>query len=787
VKTDARTLNAIEMGKILALFESSCRSDLGRRALTRTGPLEGTDEVLRRQNLQRAYNRYLDSHGDLPWDDRVKPVETLLDEAKRTGLLTGEEILSVRILMGICLRLKSLVTEVKKEFPEFTDLTRKLRDFNDLFRDLQVLADDGRLYDGASARLGELRDALRKVTSTARRKAQSLMENQSFSSMLQDSALHFRQGRITFLVKLEDMSRFDGITVDRSGTGNSVYMEPKGLIELNNRTALLHRDVEKEEHRILRDLTRKILERHGALLEAEAVLGELDLLHAAAVLQKEKSWVLPEMDGRSRFSLRQAVHPLLGDDCVPVDIHCGDRFRQLVITGPNTGGKTVVLKTTAAAVYLAWCGLPAPVGEGSVVGDIDWMSADIGDEQSIEQSLSTFSSHMRNIIEMLERASHKSLLLVDELGAGTDPQEGAALGVAILESLNERGSLVLATTHHNAIKRYALTRSGVETAGMEFDDEKLIPTYRLRMGIPGESNALRIAGRLGMSGKIIEKAKEILHEGYADAEKLLEELLRKQQHLEDEEERLYQERKEVARLKETLLDQRRSIESKREKILEDAERKARAILEDAQEKAKAMIKKMEGSVSSPDLNQIRRARQEIVDMKKSLERREEQREERRLRRERKPGEWKPARGEAVRIAGTSTRGVIEAFDGKKALILSGSMKFEVPLKKLLPLADKDLPEDPVPVKANLSPVGHVPSSIMVRGMTVDEAVPEVERYLDRAFRAGYGEVTVIHGKGEGILRREVHALCKSLPFVIDYRLGGPGEGGYGVTIVRFRQ
>jgi DNA mismatch repair protein MutS2 len=701
--------------------------------------------------------------------------------------LTGEGILSCRILMGVCLRLKSVVTEMKEDFPEFADLTRKLGDFSDLFQELQVVADDGKLYDGASAKLAELRDAMRAVTSSARKKARSMMESPSLSTMLQDRTPHFRNGRITFLVKLEDMSRFDGMTVDRSGTGNSVYMEPKGLIETNNRIALLHRDVEEEEYRILRHLTGKILERHGALLEVERVLGEVDVLHGVFSIQKEKSWVLPEMEEKSRFALRQAVHPLLGDDCVPVDVHCGDRFRQLVITGPNTGGKTVVLKTTAAAVYLAWCGLPAPVGEGSVVGDIDWMAADIGDEQSIEQSLSTFSSHLRNIVEMLERAGRNSLLLVDELGAGTDPQEGAALGVALLENLNERGCLVLATTHHNAIKRYALTRSGVETAGMEFDSERLLPTYRLRMGIPGESNALRIAGRLGISTDIIEKAKAVLHEGHADAERLLEELLRKQQHLEDAEERLYRERKEIAALKETLLNQRRSIESKREKILEDAERKARAILEEAQEKAKAMIKKIESSGGSSDLNQIRRARQEIVDMKKSLKRREEEREERRLSREKKPGEWKPARGEAVRIAGTSMRGVIEAFDGKKALILSGSMKFEVPLKKLLPVADKDLPEDPVPVKTNLAPTGHVPSSIMVRGMTVDEAVPEVERYLDRAFRAGYGEVTVIHGRGEGILRREVHALCKTLPFVIDYRLGGPGEGGYGVTIVRFRQ
>ncbi|MFP4481572.1 MAG: endonuclease MutS2 [Thermovirgaceae bacterium] len=782
MKTDARTLNAIEMKKILSLFERSCRSDLGRRALAEIAPFEGTDEVLRKQNLQRAYNRYFDTHGDLPWDERLKPVKPLLEEAKRTGLLTGEEILFFRVIMGICLRLKAVVSEVKADYPELGDLTRKLGDFSDLFKGLQVVADDGRLYDGASVKLAGLRDALRAVTSSARSKAQSMMESQSFSSMLQDRAVHFRDGRITFLVKLEDMSRFNGMTVDRSGTGNSVYMEPRGLIELNNRIALMRRDEEQEEHRILRDLTGKILERHGALLEAERILGEVDLLHAASSMQKEKSWVLPVMEGQSRFSLRQAVHPLLGDDCVPVDVHCGDRFRQLVITGPNTGGKTVVLKTTAATVYLAWCGLPAPVGEGSVVGDIDWMFADIGDEQSIEQSLSTFSSHLRNIVAMLERAGRKSLLLVDELGAGTDPQEGAALGVAILESLNERGSLVLATTHHNAIKRYALTRSGVETAGMEFDDERLVPTYRLRMGIPGESNALRIAGRLGISEDIIEKAKAVLHEGHADAERLLEELIRKQQHLEDEVKRLYKERREVAELKETLLNQRRSIESKREKILEDSERKARAVLEEAEKKAKAMLRKIE-KAGSP----LGREQQEIAAMKKSLKKREEKREEKRLDQEKIPGGWKPARGETVRIAGTSTRGIIEALDVKKALILSGSMKFEVPLKKLVPAGGQEQREDPLPVKKPLSPSGHVPSSIMVRGMTVDEAIPEVERYLDRAFRAGYGEVAVIHGRGEGILRREVQALCKTLPFIVDYRLGGPGEGGYGVTIVRFRQ
>ncbi len=787
MKTDARTLKSIEMDKILLIFDKACRSELGRQTVGNLFPLDSVRQVTRRQDLQRAYNLYRDVCGELPWDDRIKPVAPLLEEAKRTGLLTGDEILFCRIIAGVCLRLKSAVTEKKDEFPQFLDLTKKLGDFTGLFHDLEVVADDGTLYDGASKNLAHLRDTLRKETATARRKAQSMLDSPSFSGMLQDRAIHFREGRIAFLVKLEDMSRFDGMAVDRSKTGNSVYMEPKGLIESNNRIALLRRETENEKRRILGVLTQRILDRQNALLEGERVLGELDLLHGTCTIQKNLSWELPVMEEKSRFFLRRAMHPLLGADCVPIDIHCGDRFRQLVITGPNTGGKTVVLKTTAAAVYLAWCGLPAPVGEGSVVGDIDWMSADIGDEQSIEQSLSTFSSHLRNIVEMLEKAGGNSLLLIDELGAGTDPQEGAALGLAILENLHERGSLVLVTTHHNAIKRYALTRSGVEAAGMEFDAEKLVPTYRLRMGIPGESNALRIAARLGISQDIIDKAYEFLHEGYADTEKLLEELLRKQQYLEAEEERLSRERSEVTRLKETLRENQLAIEEKRERMLLEAERKARKILEEAEEKAKALLRTIEQTAEPSDRGRAQKGLQEISGMKRSLKKNEEEREERRFLNGKAQKGWKPSPGDAVEIAGTSTRGIVEAVNGKKALLLSGPMKFEVPLRKLVPLSQKDLPEDFLPTRKNISPTGHVPSSIMIRGMTVDEAIPEVERYLDRAFRAGYGEVTVIHGKGEGILRREVHCLCRNLPFVVDYRLGGPGEGGMGVTIVRFRQ
>ncbi|MEA3507689.1 MAG: Smr/MutS family protein, partial [Synergistota bacterium] len=438
-------------------------------------------------------------------------------------------------------------------------------------------------------------------------------------------------------------------------------------------------------------------------------------------------------------------------------------------------------KTTAVIVFLALCGLPVPVTEGSMVGAVDAIMADIGDEQGIEQNLSTFSSHIKRTIHMMETAAPASLLLLDELGAGTDPQEGAALGIAVLQELAQKQCLVLATTHHNPVKAWAISEPGVETASVEFDPVSLSPTFRLMMGIPGRSNALLVAGKLGMPESVIEKARDTLKGGHASVEEIVAELQEKQVHLEAMEAGLAEERRRLSALTRESEDLQNRILSSKDRIISEADLKAQQILAEAEESAKELVKGLEGAAQSAASRHMENRRKETQRMKKEISKREEER----IRAQAQQAGGPPAVGDHAFIAGTSTRGVVERINGKKAELRAGLLKIEVPVGKLIRTAKGPEPETPLPSPAKVSRPKHVSSSIMVRGMTIDEAMPNVERYLDQAFRAGHGEVTVIHGRGEGILRREVHALCARLKYVSQYRLGGPGEGGYGVTVVSF--
>ncbi|MFR5881131.1 MAG: endonuclease MutS2 [Cloacibacillus evryensis] len=316
--------------------------------------------------------------------------------------------------------------------------------------------------------------------------------------MLQERVLTLRNGRYAFLVRQDALSQFPGSVIDRSGSGSSVYMEPRSLMSLNNEYSKLYGEEMLEETRIFREFTAKLINRKNGIVDTENVLGTIDLFYALSEMTRVYKWRVPDLSPRAQFSFVRARHPLLGDKSVPIEIKCGGDFRILVITGPNTGGKTVALKTAGVCVYLGWLGFPIPAGEGSILGDIGELFTDIGDEQSIEQSLSTFSAHITHVTEILNKVTPRSLVMLDELGAGTDPEEGAALGIALLDWLREQGALVLATTHHNPIKRFALTTQDIETASVEFDGATLSPTYRILIGIPGRSNALLIAGKLGM-------------------------------------------------------------------------------------------------------------------------------------------------------------------------------------------------------------------------------------------------------------------------------------------------
>ena len=775
-------LRILEIPKILSEFASSVRGELGLWALDGLAPQRDGKSLVDRVDLFKSYMACRDTQGEWPWNGSGC-ISPLLAEGRRSGLLSGEELASAARFLALCKMVREHLAKHKEAYPAFEGLHRQLRDFTEEASALGVVDDKGNLFDDASPELSTIRRELESLRRKVRRGAQAIMDNPSLAHMLQERVTAFRNGHFVFLVRQEFINRFPGTVVDRSGSGSSVYMEPSALVPLNNKLALRFRDEKNEEQIIFRRLTKKLLARERPLQDGEGVLACLDLFYGAAEVMAKKKWKLPQYTDKTMFMLREARHPLLGEGAVPVTIKCGGQFRSLVITGPNTGGKTVVLKTAGVCVYLAWCGLPIPAEEDSTVGDISSLYADIGDEQSIEQNLSTFSAHVKNIISILERTDKKSLVLLDELGAGTDPQEGAALGIALLDTLTKEKGLTLATTHHNPVKQYALTTPGVETASMEFDGNTLSPTFRMLLGVPGKSNALLIAQRYGLPEKVLEKARAVLSDREVPVEELIAELNERKAWLHRAEEEVADLRKKLGAEKVKYEELLREMEFRKDKILARAEEEAALILRKAEESSKQLIKDLEGAAKSVVTQHIQPRREKLRSERKKLEHAQEKRF---LKGGGAKGGGPLLEGSPAQLAGTEIVGVVESLGPSKAVLRAGAMRMEVDVKKLLPTDKK--PKDAVARPETItSPGDRVPPSIMVRGMNIQEAVPAVERYLDQAMRMGYDQVTVIHGLGEGVLRREVHSLCKKLKYVDSYRLGDGSEGGYGVTIVTFKK
>ncbi|NLM70461.1 MAG: endonuclease MutS2 [Synergistaceae bacterium] len=773
----------LEIPKVVGVFAACVRGDLGKSALERLKPQSSLRGLLDRLELFDSFMEFQDRGGEWPWNPKVALVGELLEGAKRSGMLSGPELVSVRSLLSLAGATREALGKNREDFPSFEAPYRRIRDFSSEVRALGVLDDNGELFDTASPELAAIRRDVEHLRTRLRRAAQSLLETSSISQMLQDRVVAYRNGRFSFLVRQECVNRFPGTVVDRSGSGSSVYMEPTELAPLDNALAVRLRDQEDEERKILRNLTEAVLSRERPIADAQDILCDLDLLYGASEVIAKHGWKLPRIEERPLFSLHEARHPLLGESAVPVSVRCGEGFRSLVITGPNTGGKTVVLKTVGVCVFLAWCGLPIPVEDGSRVGNIGALFVDIGDEQSMEQNLSTFSAHLKNIISILDRADRTSLVLLDELGAGTDPQEGAALGVALLETLTREKGLTLATTHHNPIKQYALTAPGVETASMEFDSDTLSPTYKLLMGVPGKSNALLIASRYGMPEAVLEKARKALSERETPVEELIGELNERKAWLDRQEREMRTLRVDLEREKKKYRHAIRETEAERDKMISEAEKKADEILARAEESSRELIRKLDEASRSGAHRATADTSERIRKERKAIE----DRQEKRLLKGRDHSGDQPLKvGSAAQIAGTDYVGIIEKLHGGKAILRVGAIKMDVDARKLM--RTEKMPKGPPLPREHVSRAPRaVGSSILVRGMNVQEALPLVERYLDQAMRCGYSSVLVIHGRGEGILRREIHALCASLKYVDSYRLGEMGEGGHGVTVVSFRR
>lgn len=773
MRVSAKTKQVLDIPYVLEKIGDLTRSPLGS---LKSSSLQPFDELEKAQAFQGMVQQFcrLQDECRMPWC-KIEPLDQLYEIAQSTGFFDLVELMEIRQLLEFSRDLKTFFVHHLDGYPALEGLIEYFKDFTDEITSLQVIDQDGTLSDRASEKYATLRQELENVRHEGKSRGLRLLNGQ-FSKVCRDKQLFYRDGRFLVLIKAGAASQQMGRIVERMD--QSVYFEPDALLSVNNRMIKIQEALDDEIRRICRVLSEPLMKRWKAIALAQEGVALVDLFGACHQLLS-RGWNFPQLVRPTMFSLKDLRHPLLGAQAVPQTLHCGQTFTQLVITGPNTGGKTIALKSVAVALFLGWCGLPIPAREDSQIGFFDQIFVDIGDEQSLQQSLSTFSAHLVKVVDALRRSTAHSLVILDELGAGTDPREGAALGVAMLEELREKNVLTLASTHHNGVKHYATTTFGVEAASVDFNEKTLQPTYRLLIGVPGQSNALHIARRYGMPAAVLDRAKHLLDNDELNAERLMGQLRRRASALDKKVAEQEQREKELDQLQKKLRLQRESLDRKKDQLLLKAEHQAQKVVYEAEEQARLLLKDLQGAAVSAGHKVMQRhkeANQKILDRAEVrgnvLQARAAVNENKR-----------PLQiGDYVKVA-QGMVGELTQINGKKGIVSAGPLSVEVNLSKLT-LAQKPKIKDQ-PVQIHYSSSDRVGSSLMVRGSTVDEALPQVATYLDRALRAGYGEVTIIHGRGEGILRKAVHQYLDKCKFVRSYRLGDLGEGGYGVTIVTF--
>lgn len=782
----SQSYKSLEIKEITRFASQFCRCKLGFFVAENTKTAKDLPDLKARVALFNSYISYINKNGDLPWSQKIIPVYHIIEEAKSCGILSGQELTSVRHLLTLADKLKFTLSNATDEFPDFKILIDQLRDFSFELEQLSVIDEDGYLYDSASDRLSELRMNIRNLRDKLKARANTLLNDKQITSLLTERVLSQRYGKFVFLVRADARTTFPGTVIEVAPRGNSVYMAPFALDNLNAQFNALCAEEKNECDRLLSEITANLIARLGAINSAENVIGTLDLFFSLAEVMRKFHWQIPNIGTRSYINLQQAHHPLLPKNSVPIDIYCGKDFTSLVITGPNTGGKTVALKTVGVCTILAWFGWPIPASNESTIGDIDAIFTDIGDEQSIEQSLSTFSAHIKQIKEIDEVATNKSLILLDELGAGTDPEEGAALGIAMLENFLKRGSLVISSTHHNPIKYFALTHNGVEAASVEFDATTLCPKYKILIGIPGQSNAITIASRLGLSQSIITRAKEAM-QGEANTQEMISGLIQKTEELELKRQEAESLVKKASEQKEKYDKKLKDLKDNEFEIVNSAKEKANEILTSTQNEANNFIKKIRNAQDVKDAQRIfekknKSIKERVTSQTRSISNK--------LRTESVASNGEILQiGDTVKVLSLGIDALIQEVNEKEATVTSKNGNVTIPNVKLTNLkliAKAEGIKQEKKFTVLIERPHNVPLELDLHEMDRATALPELELYLDRAYRAGYGSVRIIHGHGKGVMRQAVHDICLTTPFVKSFTLAPPSDGGYGATIVTFK-
>ena len=653
-----------------------------------------------------------------------------------------------------------------------------------------ILADD-EMADDASSALFSIRRSMRQMNDKVHNTLNAMV-NGAVRTYLQDAVITMRDGRYCLPVKAEHRSQVPGMIHDQSATGSTLFIEPMAVVKLNNDFKELLLKEQQEIEKILSELSEKTAAYADQISGDYDVLVELDFIFAKAILAKEMNAVRPVFNDQRRISIKEGRHPLLDPKkVVPVTVRLGDDFRLLIITGPNTGGKTVSLKTVGLFTLMGQAGLHIPAFEGSELGVFGDVFADIGDEQSIEQSLSTFSSHMTTIVNILKNMDTNSLVLFDELGAGTDPTEGAALAVSILDHLQKQGIRTMATTHYSELKVYALSTEGVENACCEFDVESLRPTYRLLIGIPGKSNAFAISSRLGLPDFLIEDAKKHLSAKDISFEDIIAELEHSRVTLEKEQMEIQSYKEEIRKLRNELQKKQENIDQRKEKLLKDANDKAAAILQEAKDYADETIKNFhkfgKANISIKDMEQQRSRLREKIDAAQS-----KSQSTTTAKPKKKVKADKLHIGDKVRVLSLNLEGTVSTLPNAKGdlFVQMGILRSQVNVRDLEFIGEAENLAASKSMsgsgKIRMSKSALISTEINLIGMTVDEAMGHLDKYLDDAYLAHVPSVRIVHGKGTGALRTAVQQHLKRCKYIKSYRLGTFGEGDAGVTIAEFK-
>lgn len=793
-----KSIRTLELPAVLELLARHAVSDEAKARCLRLRPSTEAAAVEHLLDETDAAKVRVGLHGS-PSFAGVKDVSRPLDRADHGGVLNTRELLDIAGVLTAARRVSDYDAERRGEATAIDRLFSALhvnRYLEDKIR--SAILDEETIADTASPELADIRRSMRAAASKGRQILQRIISSPSYAKVLQEALITQRDGRFVVPVKAECKGSLPGLVHDVSSSGATLFVEPMGVVQANNELKELQAKEDKEIDRVLRILSGECAAQRENILYDYDLLVQLDTIFARAQLSYAMDAGRPLVRKRGGIDLKRARHPLLDPaKAVPVTVSLGGAYDTLVITGPNTGGKTVTLKTLGLLSLMAQCGLHIPAGDQSAVQVFTRILADVGDEQSIEQSLSTFSAHMANTVEILQQADDRSLILFDELGAGTDPVEGAALAIAIIQDVRAKGALTAATTHYAELKTFAMTTAGVENASCEFDVQTLRPTYRLLIGIPGKSNAFAISRRLGLEESVIENAKAQMDSESVRFEDVLTQLEEKRQRLEKaqgEADRLWRQREEDARKARTFREQ---MEKAKDNARSKGETEARRIVQQAQRQADEVF---------AELEQLRRQQradyQSVNDRKADIRRRLNEAESGLHRRDGSaepiPAPTRPiAVGDTVELSGVRTGATVLAVNGDGTLLLqAGKMKMTVKAAqvRLLETAEEvekkkkqsDAARQRSSGTVTLNTGARASAELDIRGLETLEAESVVENYLDAASRAKLGSVTIIHGKGTGALRAAVHQMLKKNRQVKSFRLGRYGEGEAGVTVVELK-